>query len=143
VLKKPQDFHDTSCHYGYSVCASPRLYIGLLLSRRCHFLVSSLSGCLGTLLSSVPRSALLFAALAAQAEIPALFAQRPIVLRQSRAAMYYPFIDALAYTLVDMPISFVTLVFFSIALYFIVGLVQTAGQFLCVFFIFHSYSLWD
>ena len=76
-------------------------------------------------------SALLFAALTAQSEIPALFAQRPIVLRHSRAAMYYPFIEALALTLVDMPIAFITLVLFSILLYFIVGLEQTAGQYLC------------
>lgn len=80
--------------------------------------------------SDPSASALLFAALTAQAEIPALFAQRPIVLRQSKAAMYYPFIDALALTLVDMPIAFFTLVIFSILLYFIVGLQQTAGQFL-------------
>ncbi|EKM53332.1 uncharacterized protein PHACADRAFT_259626 [Phanerochaete carnosa HHB-10118-sp] len=73
--------------------------------------------------------ALLFAALTAQAEIPALFAQRPIVLRQSRAAMYYPFIESLALTLVDMPIAFITLLMFSIVLYFIVGLQQTASQF--------------
>lgn len=73
--------------------------------------------------------ALLFAALTAQAEIPALFAQRPIVLRQSRAAMYYPFIESLALTLVDMPIAFFTLLIFSIILYFVVGLQQSAGQF--------------
>lgn len=81
---------------------------------------------------SLHVSALLFAALAAQAEIPALFSQRPIVLRQSRVAMYHPAIDSLAYTLVDMPIAFATLVIFSITLYFIVGLRQTAGQFLYV-----------
>ncbi|KIP01968.1 hypothetical protein PHLGIDRAFT_130987 [Phlebiopsis gigantea 11061_1 CR5-6] len=72
---------------------------------------------------------ILFAALTAQAEIPALFSQRPIVLRQSRVAMYYPFIEALAYTLVDLPISFITLVIFCITTYFIVGLQQSAGQF--------------
>ncbi|KAH9927901.1 P-loop containing nucleoside triphosphate hydrolase protein [Epithele typhae] len=45
--------------------------------------------------------ALLFAALSTMAEIPALFAQRPIVHRQSRAAMYHPFVEGLALTLVD------------------------------------------
>lgn len=63
-------------------------------------------------------------------EIPALFVQRPIVLRQSRAAMYHPFVDSLALTLVDMPMTGVTLIFFSIVLYFTVGLQQSAGQFL-------------
>ena len=83
-------------------------------------------------LSFFLSSALLFAALTAQAEIPALFSQRPIVLRQSRAAMYHPFIESLAYTLVDIPISFVTLIIFGIILYFLVRLQQTASQFLCV-----------
>ena len=81
-------------------------------------------------MTAAARSAILFAALTAQAEIPALFSQRPIVLRQSRVAMYYPFIEALAYTFVDMPIAFITLVVFCIVIYFVVGLQQSAGQFL-------------
>lgn len=64
------------------------------------------------------------------AEIPALFSQRPIILRQSRAAMYHPLIEALATTLVDIPKMFIILVFFSIVLYFLVGLNQSAGPFL-------------
>lgn len=64
------------------------------------------------------------------AEIPALFAQRPIVLRQSRAAMYHPFVESLALTLVDVPISAVTIIVFSIILYFLVGLTQEASNFL-------------
>ena len=66
------------------------------------------------------------------AEIPALFSERPIVLRQSKAAMYHPFVEAVALTLVDVPITFVTLVAFAIELYFLVGLQQTAQQFLYV-----------
>ncbi|OBZ73442.1 Multidrug resistance protein CDR2 [Grifola frondosa] len=73
--------------------------------------------------------ALMFSALTAMAEIPALFSQRPIVLRHSKAAMYHPFVEALALTLVDLPITFVTMVIFSIILYFLVGLQQTASQF--------------
>lgn len=46
--------------------------------------------------------------------------------------MYYPFIDSLALTLVDMPIALFILLIFCIVLYFIVGLQQSAGQFLCV-----------
>lgn len=75
-------------------------------------------------------SAILFSALSAHAEIPSLFAQRPIVLRHSYAALYHPFIESLALSLVDLPISFVTLVVFSLVLYFLVGLQQTASQFL-------------
>lgn len=67
------------------------------------------------------------------AEIPALFSKRAVVLRQAQAAMYHPFVESLALTLVDVPITFVTLVAFSLLLYFLVGLEQTAAQFLCVF----------
>ncbi|CAL1709796.1 unnamed protein product [Somion occarium] len=72
---------------------------------------------------------ILFAALSTMAEIPALFSQRPIVLRHSRAAMYHPFVESLALTLVDVPKMFIILVLFSIVLYFLVGLQQAAGQF--------------
>ena len=75
-------------------------------------------------------SAILFSALTTMSEIPALFSQRPIVLRQSQAAMYHPFVESLALTLVDVPITFITLVFFTIPLYFLAGLQETAGQFL-------------
>ena len=40
------------------------------------------------------------------AEIPSLYAQRAIVHRQMRGAMYHPFIEAAALTLVDIPITF-------------------------------------
>ncbi|KAI0930785.1 hypothetical protein AcV7_004877 [Taiwanofungus camphoratus] len=72
---------------------------------------------------------LLFAAISTMAEIPALFSQRPIVRRHSRAAMYHPFVESLALTLVDAPMTAITIVFFSIILYFLVGLQQSAGQF--------------
>lgn len=63
-------------------------------------------------------------------EIPSLFAQRPIVLRHFKAAMYHPFADSIALTLVDVPVTLITLVMFAILLYFLVGLQETAGQFL-------------
>lgn len=60
------------------------------------------------------------------AEIPALYAQRPIVHRHKNAALYHPFIEALALTLVDVPITLLTSVVFGIILYFMVGLQKTA-----------------
>lgn len=75
-------------------------------------------------------SAILFAALSSMAEMPALFGQRPIVLRHQKAALYYPFIDSAALTLVDIPITFVTMVCYCLALYWLVGLQPTPGQFL-------------
>jgi ATP-binding cassette, subfamily G (WHITE), member 2, SNQ2 len=74
--------------------------------------------------------ALLFSALSSMAEIPALYAQRPIVLRHQKAALYHPFIEAVALTLVDIPIAFVTLIVFGVIIYFLVGLQKSAGQFL-------------
>ncbi|TFK52853.1 hypothetical protein OE88DRAFT_1627317 [Heliocybe sulcata] len=79
--------------------------------------------------------ALLFSGLQSMAEIPALFAQRPIVLRQYKAAMYHPFVEGLAMTLVDIPVTVITLIVFSVIIYFLVGLQQSAGQFF-VFFLF-------
>ncbi|KZT66729.1 hypothetical protein DAEQUDRAFT_714433 [Daedalea quercina L-15889] len=73
--------------------------------------------------------ALMFAAISTMAEIPALFVQRPIVRRHARAAMYHPFVETFALTLVDVPITAVTLILFSIILYFLVGLQQNAGKF--------------
>ncbi|TFY79980.1 hypothetical protein EWM64_g4032 [Hericium alpestre] len=72
---------------------------------------------------------LLFSTLAAMAELPSLFAQRPIVARHYRAAMYHPFLDSVALSLVDLPISLLTMGVFAVVVYFIVGLQKTAGQF--------------
>ena len=84
------------------------------------------------LLTQLFTSALLFSALTSMAEIPALYSQRPIVLRHERAALYHPFIEALALTLVDAPITFLTTIVFSIVLYFMTGLQRSASQFLYV-----------
>ncbi|QRV75743.1 ABC-2 type transporter [Ceratobasidium sp. AG-Ba] len=71
----------------------------------------------------------LFGALSATAEIPALYAQRPIVARHQKAAMYHPFVEALALTVVDLPITFFIQVLFSIILYFMTGLQREASKF--------------
>ena len=77
-------------------------------------------------------SALLFSALNTMAEIPALYSQRDIVSRHEKAALYHPFVEMLAHTLVDIPISLGITVVFSIILYFMTGLQRTAEQFLYV-----------
>ncbi|KAK2462635.1 hypothetical protein APHAL10511_005368 [Amanita phalloides] len=80
---------------------------------------------------------LLFAALTALAEIPSLYAQRPIVLKHHRAAMYHPFIEALALTLVDVPITAINTIVFGVIMYFMTGLQRTAGQFfIFILFVF-------
>jgi ABC-type multidrug transport system permease subunit len=75
-------------------------------------------------------SSLLWAAISSLSEIPALFSQRAIVVKHAKAAMYHPFIEAVALTIVDIPITFVTIMAFSLILYFMVGLQSSASQFL-------------
>ena len=48
--------------------------------------------------------------------------------------MYHPFAEALALTIVDIPITFITMAAFAIVFYFLTRLQQTAGQFLYVSF---------
>ena len=79
-----------------------------------------------------PRSSILFSALLAMSEIQVLFAQRPIILRHQKAALYHPFIEAAAMTLVDIPITAITLLVFATIVYEAVRLQQSAGQFLYV-----------
>ncbi|KAG2073835.1 hypothetical protein BDR04DRAFT_1093970 [Suillus decipiens] len=79
--------------------------------------------------------ALFFGALSSMAEIPALFAQRPIVLRHQKAAMYYPFIESFAHTMVDIPFTFIIQAVFAVVLYLLVDLQSTASQFF-IFFLF-------
>ena len=66
------------------------------------------------------------------AEIGGLFSQRPIILRHQKAALYHPFIEAVAMTLVDIPIAAITLLVFAAIVYEAVRLQQSAGQFLYV-----------
>ncbi|KAF8126758.1 ABC-2 type transporter-domain-containing protein [Boletus edulis] len=79
--------------------------------------------------------AIFLPALFAMSEIPSLFSLRPIVQRHYKAAMYHPFVEGIALTLADVPITFITLLLYSIVLYFLVGLQRTAGQFF-IFFLF-------
>ncbi len=59
------------------------------------------------------------------AEIPSLFSQRPIVERHKKAALYHPFVEAIASTLVDIPLTFVTSIVFGVVVYFMVKLQQS------------------
>jgi ATP-binding cassette subfamily G (WHITE) protein 2 (SNQ2) len=59
-------------------------------------------------------------------EIPALYAQRPITLRHKRAALHHPFMEAMALTLVDIPITIVAGTVSGVVLYFMIGLQRSA-----------------
>ncbi|KAI0922386.1 hypothetical protein AcV7_005930 [Taiwanofungus camphoratus] len=87
--------------------------------------------------ASVIFFAYIWSGLSTMSEIPTLFTHRPITLRQSRATMYHPFVEALALTLVDIPISLVTMVLFSVILYFLADLQESARQFF-IFMLFVS-----
>ncbi|CAE6452528.1 unnamed protein product [Rhizoctonia solani] len=73
--------------------------------------------------------AVFFGALVSMAEIPALYAQRPIVSRHQKAAFYHPFVEALALTIVDIPITFMAQGLFDVILYFMTGLQRDASKF--------------
>lgn len=75
-------------------------------------------------------SVIVFAAFQAMNEVSALFSQRVVVAQHQRAALYHPFVEALAHTVVDTPISAISVAIFSVLIYFICRLQQTAGQFL-------------
>ena len=50
--------------------------------------------------------------------------------------MYHPIVEALALTLVEVPFTLATIILFTIIIYFIMGLQQSAAQFLYVFLFF-------
>jgi pleiotropic drug resistance (PDR) family protein len=80
------------------------------------------------------RGALLFFAVLLNAfssalEILTLYAQRPIVEKQARYAMYHPFAEAIASMLCDMPYKLTNAITFNVPLYFMTRLRQTPGAF--------------
>lgn len=90
------------------------------------------------------RSALIFFAILLNAfgsalEILTLYAQRPIVEKQSRYAFYHPSAEALASMLTDLPYKILNAIVFNLALYFLTNLRRTAGAFF--FFLLISFFL--
>ncbi|KAE8143941.1 ABC-2 type transporter-domain-containing protein [Aspergillus pseudotamarii] len=86
------------------------------------------------------RGALLFFAVLLNAfssalEILTLYAQRPIVEKQARYAMYHPFAEAIASMLCDMPYKITNAITFNITLYFMTNLRREPGPFF-VFLLF-------
>jgi ATP-binding cassette subfamily G (WHITE) protein 2 (PDR) len=86
------------------------------------------------------RGALLFFAIlmnafASSLEILTLWAQRPIVEKHKKYALYHPSAEAISSMLVDLPAKILVALFFNIVLYFMTNLRRTAGHFF-VFFLF-------
>lgn len=62
-------------------------------------------------------------------EIMMLYSQRPIVEKQARYSFVHPFTEALASSLIDLPVKLFRCSLFSIVLYFLVGLRREPGPF--------------
>ncbi|KAL2823411.1 ABC-2 type transporter-domain-containing protein [Aspergillus cavernicola] len=80
------------------------------------------------------RGALLFFAVLLNAfgsalEMLTLYAQRSIVEKQARYAMYHPFAEAIASMLCDMPYKLLNAVTFNVPLYFMTNLRREPGAF--------------
>lgn len=73
-------------------------------------------------------------------EISSLYAQRPIVEKHASWAMYYPFSEAIAGIVADLPIKFVIAVAFNVILYFLGGLRMEASCFF-IFFLFNFVAM--
>jgi ATP-binding cassette subfamily G (WHITE) protein 2 (SNQ2) len=72
---------------------------------------------------------LLFNALLALAELTAVFASRPILLKHKSFSFYRPAAYAIAQTVVDVPLVFIQVFLFDIVVYFMADLGRTASQF--------------
>ncbi|WPH01081.1 Hypothetical protein R9X50_00391600 [Acrodontium crateriforme] len=86
------------------------------------------------------RGAVLFFAILLNAfgsalEILTLYAQRPIVEKHSRYALYHPSAEAFASMLTDMPYKIANAIIFNITLYFMTNLRREPGAFFFFFFI--------
>ncbi|CAK7235581.1 hypothetical protein SBRCBS47491_009341 [Sporothrix bragantina] len=81
--------------------------------------------------------AVLMNALITVNEILQLYNQRPIVQKQARYAFVHPYTEALASTLIDIPIKWFRCSIFSVVLYFMANLRREPGP----FFIFYLFLL--
>ncbi|KAK5203138.1 Multidrug resistance protein [Exophiala xenobiotica] len=79
--------------------------------------------------------AILMSAFSSALEILTLYAQRPIVEKHARYALYHPSAEAFASMLMDMPYKIVNAVLFNITLYFLTNLRREPGAFF-YFFLF-------
>lgn len=79
--------------------------------------------------------AVLFNALKSALEIFSLYAQRPIVEKHSRYALYHPFAEAIASSICDLPSKILSTIAFNIPLYFMAKLRMDTGAFF-IFFLF-------
>ncbi|KAH7175408.1 ABC-2 type transporter-domain-containing protein [Dactylonectria macrodidyma] len=114
----------------------PGLTIGALIGNFCMSLIiaSVFYNLDETSNSFFQRGALLFFAclmnaFASALEILTLYAQRPIVEKHSRYALYHPAAEAVSSMLCDMPYKMVNAITFNLPLYFMTNLRREPGPF--------------
>lgn len=73
--------------------------------------------------------AILFNAFASILEVMTLYAQRPIVEKQSRYAFYHPSAESYASVLVDLPVKITSCISFNLVFYFMTNLNRHPGNF--------------
>lgn len=83
--------------------------------------------------------AILFNALSSVLEVMNLFAQRPIVEKHNRYALYHPSAEAIATFIADLPTKIVSSVIFDLTIYFMTNLRREVGPFF-IFFMFSFLS---
>lgn len=83
--------------------------------------------------------AALFNSFASILEVMTLYAQRPIVEKQSRYAFYHPSAEAFASVLLDVPMKIGGCVSFNLVFYFMTNLNRTPGNFF--FYLFVSFLI--
>ncbi|KAK9419698.1 putative ABC transporter domain-containing protein [Seiridium unicorne] len=124
----------------------PSLTIGSLVG---NFIMALIVGSVfynlqPTTSSFFQRGALLFFAcltnaFASALEILTLYAQRPIVEKQSRYAMYHPSAEAVASMLTDLPYKVMNTIVYNLTLYFMTNLRREPGAFF--FFLLISFTV--
>ncbi|KAF1997403.1 putative multidrug resistance ABC transporter [Amniculicola lignicola CBS 123094] len=126
--------------------ADPSITVGQLIANSVMALIiSSVFYNLPSNTSSFyQRGALLFFAILMNAfgsalEILTLYAQRPIVEKHSRYALYHPSAEAFASMLTDMPYKVLNAITFNLVLYFMTNLRREPGPFF--FFVLVSFVL--
>ncbi|KAG9236026.1 ABC-2 type transporter-domain-containing protein [Amylocarpus encephaloides] len=116
--------------------ADPWLTVTLMIANTVMALIiSSLFYNLGTDTSAfygravVLFVAILFNALSSMLEIMTLYAQRPIVEKQSRYAFYHPSAESCASILLDLPLKILNAISFNLMFYFMTNLNREPGPF--------------
>ncbi|ORY61510.1 ABC-2 type transporter-domain-containing protein [Pseudomassariella vexata] len=122
----------------------PSITVGMLIGNTAMGLIigSVFYNLQPTTSSFYQRGALLFFAcltnaFASALEILTLYAQRPIVEKQSRYAMYHPSAEAVASMLCDLPYKFMNTIVYNLVLYFMTNLRREPGNFF--FFLLMSF----